>query len=1153
MLRPLRPALAPTLALLLAAAGCGPNPQAPGVGAQLFASPQVNAVALTPDGGTLLVANTTSGTLSVYRTAGLAADPEGAHRADIRVGLDPVAIAVRPKAFPGDRPLVLVTNHVSDSISVVDLGKLGVVQTLQELDANGVTTTDAPTGVVFAGPHRAFVALDDRDEVLVIDFDASGRASINPERLFITAQAPRAMTVVGDRLLVGAFESGNQTEFPNCSPLDTPATRGFLPGDPHDEGCQFYNRFIDTLSLEFPPEGGVQFDIEFGVIVDFAARNPNIGGEVIFDRDRPDRDVLVFDVNALGAPVQVIDGVSTLLYGLESAGSRVFVTSTDGRNDLDGLADLDNRMFENRLSWFDCTPDCGPVSHVDLDQNPHGVPIPTPYGIRASASGQQLVVAVAGSDGIPGLAGDPGTDIPGLVTLDASGNVLGFVQTGAIPQAVALKSNPKGGHAQTAYVLNTVDSSVSVVDVSDLANPQVLATFPVGDDPTPEEVRLGRIQFMSARASTSGAFSCESCHPNANTDQLIWTINTVESPDDFAEPCNPFELNCPEPRTTMPIRGLRDTLPLHWLGSLGDPFEDQEGQLFQPEDNGAPDCDLAVDGEVGCARNLVDASLSGVMCDQSGGCQPGPTGLPGALTEAERNALARFLMSVSYPPSPTRRPDDSLSAVAMQGVTDFFTDEDGLGVGSSASGVGQAVGFAPITCADNSGGCHALPLGVSSNSITVGAFDAPTMRGMWDRHVQFSNGSPTAEEVLVASEECAKGNPPGDHPILMGLLTGDPCALSSPAIEAFLGFQLDPFAGMPSGEDIYDPAVGFTERGAFLSSFETIFQLAYGVRGAPMWEFFQEMSVGFAGLLGRQLTASGADALLPETAATLTELVAAADVGKVTLVGDLIGSDEYRYQPADGRWHKTTLPGKSGKPGAGFTSGELLARVASWNQTLTVTAHLKEGVTIGGDDRQPLLDVDPDQKAIEEIGTLLAIPRPAPEPAQSFRVGALYVEPGAKLLVNGAVCAACSVVPGSTSNGSYLDVTLVDALPLGTHVIQVLNPNGWASNEMPIQVELPKLAVSEETLACIEAAGCLLDADPLGCAALAGCHPLPASIVCEEPEDLVGCAACTLAADCSDGTCTPLETHVPDVELVPGACPDPEPAPEPCPDGELCI
>ena len=154
----------------------------------------------------------------------------------------------------------------------------------------------------------------------------------------------------------------------------------------------------------------------------------------------------------------------------------------------------------------------------------------------------------------------------------------------------------------------------------------------------------------------------------------------------------------------MPIRGLRDTLPLHWMGSLADPFQNVEGQLPQPEDEGAPDCDLAVDGEVGCTRHLVDASLCGVMCDPApgGGCSRrarpacrAPSATPSATTwrpscwpcrtrRRRRAATTTALTELALDNLPAR-----------EGFSDFFTDLDGLGVGSPSNDIGQAVGFAP--------------------------------------------------------------------------------------------------------------------------------------------------------------------------------------------------------------------------------------------------------------------------------------------------------------------------------------------------------------------------------------------------------------------------------------------------------------------------
>ena len=140
-----------------------------------------------------------------------------------------------------------------------------------------------------------------------------------------------------------------------------------------------------------------------------------------------------------------------------------------------------------------------------------------------------------------------------------------------MPRGVALKSTV-GGAPQTAYVLNSFENTVSVVDVS---NPDSIAEttqFAVGNDPTPAEVRRGRIAFNSGFASSNGSFSCGSCHPDGNTDQLMWRIGA----ECFLGGCVAGE---DEPRSTMPIRGLKNTLPLHWAGNLGDPFGGGNGDV----------------------------------------------------------------------------------------------------------------------------------------------------------------------------------------------------------------------------------------------------------------------------------------------------------------------------------------------------------------------------------------------------------------------------------------------------------------------------------------------------------------------------------------------------------------------------------------------
>lgn len=68
---------------------------------------------------------------------------------------------------------------------------------------------------------------------------------------------------------------------------------------------------------------------------------------------------------------------------------------------------------------------------------------------------------------------------------------------------------------------------------------------------------------------------------------------------------------------------------------------------------------------------LLEGALRTTMCDQAG-CETNDEGKPGLLSGAERAALAKYLLSVPYPPSPDRPYTNTLSSVAMEGVTNLF-------------------------------------------------------------------------------------------------------------------------------------------------------------------------------------------------------------------------------------------------------------------------------------------------------------------------------------------------------------------------------------------------------------------------------------------------------------------------------------------------
>ena len=398
-------------AVLGGGAGCNSVPPVhEALGNLTFTSPQVNPVVVSADGQTAYVANTTSGTVSFVATS-----PFRVTRT-VRVGMEPVSLALRPDGLE-----LWVSNHVSDSVSVIDLDPSSasfgaVVETIQALDAKGVTQFDEPVGIAFASNSKAYVALSSRDQIAIVNAASYQVTGF----LTVRAQEPRAIAVHGGKLYVAAFESGNKTQLSACLTFSPPA-------------C--------TLTL--------------AELFAFAT-DPNLPGEVknivTSGNTYPDRDVFVFDTTT-DTEDGAISGIGTLLYGLAVSGNgTLYVTETDARNGVNGLhglglADLDGRMFDNelvRLAACSCNTGTKVCTCTNTTRNlePGGTTPAnsraTPYGVALSADGSTLLVTAAGASR--------------LASFDAAGNELDAIDVGVIPKGVAFHA--PSGPGGTAYVLN---------------------------------------------------------------------------------------------------------------------------------------------------------------------------------------------------------------------------------------------------------------------------------------------------------------------------------------------------------------------------------------------------------------------------------------------------------------------------------------------------------------------------------------------------------------------------------------------------------------------------------------------------------------------------------------------------------------------------
>lgn len=162
-----------------------------------------------------------------------------------------------------------------------------------------------------------------------------------------------------------------------------------------------------------------------------------------------------------------------------------------------------------------------------------------------------------------------------LIVLNGNGTRIGAVllPVGTMPRQVLV--SPDG--------LNlAVWGSGAVGDPADcrvlfytLSGTQV-AAIPVGPDPTPERVRIGRRLFFDASHSLHNNASCASCHDEGKTDMLAWNLSHIDALTLDAPPFSPS--GAPDsppdddgvdnkgPMITQTLTGISTARPFHWRG-----------------------------------------------------------------------------------------------------------------------------------------------------------------------------------------------------------------------------------------------------------------------------------------------------------------------------------------------------------------------------------------------------------------------------------------------------------------------------------------------------------------------------------------------------------------------------------------------------------
>ncbi|MBK7974001.1 MAG: hypothetical protein IPK07_12245 [Deltaproteobacteria bacterium] len=528
-------ALAGVASLCALGATCTPGPSS----FWNFETPTIHPLDLTPDRNRLLVVNLPDGRLEVLDASGAGLP---AKLGSVPVGVDPVSVRARTNTE------AWVVNHVSDSVSVVDLLTMNVVAT--------IFPGDEPTDVVFAGnPQRAFVSVSQENKVMVYDPENLGAA---PLAVPIAGEDPRALATDGTRVYAAIFESGNDTTgIPPEVVSDPSGPYGGLNPPPNTPGG-----FVPAMAPDLPPPPGVAQIVgkdALGRWIDSAGKN----WSALVGWDIHDHDVAVIPA-ANPAQVSYVSGLMNLDMALAVTNTgKVAVVGTDATNVIRFEPNLKGTFARQVMATFD--PAGGSPTITDL--NPHltyatgnvaqserNKSLAEPRAVAWSATANQGYVAGLGSNNV--------------LRVDGSGAVLARLAVGQGPAGLVLDEA-----RQRLFVLNRFSSNVSVVSTASFTQTGTVSLY----DPTPAAIKTGRpLLYDAHRTSGLGQASCSSCHSDARMDQIAWDLGdpsgTVKA---FDQTCI-VEGMCAGfhpmkgPMTTQTLIGIVGVEPLHWRGDRND-------------------------------------------------------------------------------------------------------------------------------------------------------------------------------------------------------------------------------------------------------------------------------------------------------------------------------------------------------------------------------------------------------------------------------------------------------------------------------------------------------------------------------------------------------------------------------------------------------
>jgi len=700
-----------------------------------FESGHVRPLALSPDGFQLFVVNTPDNTLEIFDVGagGLS------FSAAVPVGLEPVSVAARTDDE------VWVVNHLSDSISIVDLS--GAVPIVERTLLVG----DEPRDIVFAGTggNRAFITTAhrgqhrthasisgvfgggnpadprlttagiDRADVWVFDaLSLGGTIGGTPvDVLTFFSDTPRALATDGTTVYVAAFLSGNQTAAVN----ETLVPDGFATACGGGGAGAGVPGPDDNVFGDPAPETGVIVKFDGSDWVDALGCTWN--GVVPFSSgfSLPDHDVFAVNATTL-VKGTVFSSVGTTLFNMavNPNSGKVYVTNIESPNHVrfegpgihggstvqghlsessvtildPGGPSQDVQNLNQHIVYADLHTDAG-ANHAAINaQIPHS--LATPLQPTISSDGNTIYIPAFGSSKIGVFSRteleDPAFEANFDPTVESSDYLS---TTGGGPSGVALDEGNN-----RIYVTTRFNNSVEVIE---LGSGTTSAVHPL-HNPEPLSLVDGRPFLYDAVATSgNGETSCSSCHIFGDFDALVWNLGDPDGPMstnnqpqpnpllEIADPTGPFH-PMKGPMTTQTLRGLSTHGAMHWRGDRADGFFGTDpctepGYAAVGSTNAPCDEDLAF-------RNFIVA-FEGLI------------GKEGTVSGAEMQQFADFMLQVQLPPNPIRNLDNSLNNPAAPTPSEQRGSDKWFSCGPGAAECAPLDPLATDTVEDCDG-CHSL-------------------------------------------------------------------------------------------------------------------------------------------------------------------------------------------------------------------------------------------------------------------------------------------------------------------------------------------------------------------------------------------------------------------------------------------------------------